>query len=173
MPFEKTPPAIAVTTVTALATDIQTNIDLLVAFNINLTKSERQGGNSVGPKRLPFMMDYYGNKNDFPTLKPPFMNEMEANAHWEVVGLLANIKTKTAKLDELVDDPMMNSEHFAHDYALEGYAIVQRGKEQNVPGADTFHDMLKVHFEAMGNSNGTTPEEPTTPPVTPTPGTTS
>lgn len=160
MALESTPPAIDGTFATATETAMQTIIDSLVAFNINLTMDERQAATSVGPQRTAFLIDYYGNKDDFPTLKPPFMNETEAMSHRDVVGNLQNILTKAQLLTELVDDLKLNSEHFAYQYALEGYATVKRGKEKNVPGADTFYNMLKAHFDGMGSDAGTDPENP-------------
>jgi len=171
MPLETTPPALDLAAAAAIATELQTAIDALVAFNINLTKEERQAATSVGPQRTAFMIDYFGNKDDYATLKPPFMNETDAQEHWDIAGRLLNIKTKAAKVLELVDDIKLNSEHFAYQYALEGYATVQRGKEQNVPGADTFNDLLSPYFD---KSSGTSkPDDGTTtdpnPPTEPTP----
>lgn len=163
MALESTPPGITPAVITALGTDLQTIIDGLAAHNINLTMDDRKKATTIAEKRTGFGIDYFTNKNDYPTLKPPFMNETEANAHWALVGGLMNILTKTAKLHELVDDLKLNSEHFAFQYALEGYATVQRGKEQNVPGADTFYQILSKYFEGQGSTNGTKPEEPTTP----------
>ncbi len=164
MPLENTPPALDDAAATAVATELQTVIDTLTAFNINLTKDERKDATSVGPKRTPFMIDYFGTKDDYASLKPPFMDETQAQDHWDVAGRLMNIKTKAAKVLELVDDIKLNSEHFAYQYALEGYATVQRGKDQNVPGADTFHDLLSPHFDVQGSSNGTNPDDDTSEP---------
>lgn len=159
MPLENTPPALDDAAATALATELQTAIDALTAFNINLTKDERQSATSVGAQRTAFMIDYFGTKDDYASLKPPFMDETQAQDHWDVAGRLMNIKTKAAKVLELVDDIKLNSEHFAYQYALEGYATVQRGKDQNVPGADTFYDLLSPHFDGQGSSNGTDPDD--------------
>lgn len=168
-----------------MTTDIQTIINQLTAFNINLTKDERKGARSVGDGRLSFMVDYFGNKNDYPNLKPPFMNEAEGDAHWTLAQALANVELKATKIIELVTDIRINSEHFAYKYGLEGYAMVGRAVEQNVPGADTFYDLLKGHFAQSpstpadpGDSKPTTPnpdptppsgDTGTPPPLTPTP----
>lgn len=167
MPLENTPPAFDGAATAAMTTDLEAIVDTLTAFNINLTKEERQSATSVGPQRTAFMVDYFTNKDDYATLKPPFMNEADAQAHWDVAGNLMNIQTKAAKILELVDDLKLNSEHFAYQYALEGYATVQRGKEKNVPGADTFFDLLSPYFEGQGGK----PSEPSDPsePVPPTP----
>lgn len=155
----------------ALSGNVQSGVTPLEAFALNLTKDERQAGKAVGPKRTPFVIDYFTNKNDYPNLKPPFMNETQANAHWALRNNLMNTRTKTAKLLEMLDDIILNSEHFAYEYALEGYHTVQRGKEQNVPGADTFYDMLRTYFENMGSDTGTDPEGPADPPAPPAPDT--
>ena len=166
MPLENTPPAIDETFATNTETAMQTIIDSLEAFNINLTIADRKKVTSIGPQRTAFVVDYYGNKNDFPSLKPPFMNETEADAHRDVVSNLQNILTKAAKLQELVDDLKLNSEHFAYQYALEGYSTVVRGKEQNVPGADTFYGILSPYFEGQGGGGD---DDAPTDPVPPTP----
>ena len=167
MPLENTPPALDDAAATALTTDLQAIIDVLVAFNINLTKNERQSATSVGPQRMAFMIDYFGNKNDYDSLKPPFMKESEADDHWAVANRLMNIGTKASKVLELVEDLKLNSEHFAYQYGLEGYATVQRGKEKNVPGADTFHDLLSPYFDKTSGAETEedTPEDPE--PITP------
>ncbi|MBI1289397.1 MAG: hypothetical protein GC178_17660 [Flavobacteriales bacterium] len=152
MPMESTPPALDDAAATALATDMQTVIDALAAYNVNLTKDERQSATSVGPQRLAFILDYFNNKDNYPTLKPPFMNEAEANGHWDVAGNLHNLLVRARQIVELVDDLKLNSEHFAYQYALEGYATVKRGKEKNVPGADTFFDLLSPNFEGQGST---------------------
>lgn len=90
------------------------------------------------------------------------MNEADALAHRDVIGNLQNILTKTQLLNELVEDLKLNSEHFAYQYALEGYNTVQRGKEQNVPGADTFYNLLKPYFDRPDQDT----EEPE-PPIEP------
>lgn len=164
MPLENTPPAIDDAVATALATDMQAIIDTLAAFNINLTTEDRKEITSIGPQRTAFMVDYFGNKNDYEKLKPPFLDEGEADKHWELRGRLLNIKTKAAQMLELVDDIKLNSEHFAFQYALEGYATVQRGKDKNVPGADTFYDLLSPYFDGQGGgSEPPSPSEPEPP----------
>lgn len=166
MPLQPTPPAtLTPAALTAMAADMQTNIDVLTAVNINLTMPERMGAKSVSDKRLPFMVDYYGNKNDYPTLKPQFMNEAESDTHWGVAQTLANIEFKANKMLELVTDIRLNAEHFAFSYGLEGYAVVGRAKDQNVPGADTFYDLLKRHFEQT--SGGLTGDGTRNPPPAP------
>ncbi len=146
MPLQPTPPALTPAVLTVLAADMQTNIDLLTALNINLTKGERSGAATVADNRLPFMVDYFGNKNDYPNLKPTFLVEADGDAHWAIAQALANVELKAYKMIELVTDIRINSEHFAYKYGLEGYAVVGRAVEQNVPGADTFYDLLKRHF---------------------------
>jgi len=165
-PFQPTPPALTPASLAAMAANMQTDIDLLTAISINLTMNERMGARSVSDKRLPFMVDYFGNKNDYPTLKPPFMNEAESDSHWTIAQALANIEFKANKMLELVTDIRLNSEHFAYTYGLEGYNVVGRAKEQNVPGADTFYELLKRHFaQSPGAPTGDgTRNPPTTPP---------
>ncbi|MBP9152715.1 MAG: hypothetical protein KBF73_10565 [Flavobacteriales bacterium] len=166
MPFQQTPPGLTAVGLGTVTTDMQDIIDLLTAVNINLTKVERSGASAVGDKRLPFMIDYYGNKNDYASLKPTFMSELEADAHWSIAQQLGNIELKALKVLELVTDIRINSEHFAHKYGLEGYAVVGRAVEQNVPGADTFYDLLKRHFA----QDPATPEVPGNATTPPTPG---
>ena len=157
MSLESTPPAIDDTVAAALATAMDAIITDLDVHNINLTKQDRQKATSVGDNRLPFMIDYYPNKNDYPNLKPGFMNETEAERHWVVAEVLRTIILKADRIAELVSDLKINSEHFAYQYASEGYKVVKNGVEHNVPGADTFHDLLKKHFE----QSPSTPEDPT------------
>lgn len=159
MPLQPIPPAIDQTVAVNLATAMDAITDDLKAFNINLTKEERSEATTVGDVRLAFMTDYYGNKGDYPTLKPSFMDETAADRHWEVAGLIRTLVSKAELLSELIEDIKLNSEHHAYQFGLEGYATVQRGKDQNVPGADTFHDLLKKHFENLG-SGGTPPQNP-------------
>lgn len=166
MALENTPPAIDDTVATGLESSIQAVIDTLEAFNINLTMEDRQKATTIGPSRTAFMLDYFENKDDFPTLKPPFMDEAEANAHTEVVGNLKNAKLKATKLLELIEDLSINSQHFAYQYALEGYATVQRGKEKNVPGADTFYNLLSPNFsqDASDDDEDAPDDDAPTPP---------
>lgn len=170
MPLQPTPPALTPAALAAMGTDMQLIIDSLIILNINLTKDERKGARSVGDGRLSFMVDYFGNKNDYPSLKPPFMNEAEGDAHWTLAQALANVELKATKVIELVTDIRINSEHFAYKYGLEGYAMAGRAVEQNVPGADTFYDLLKRHF-AQSPSTPADPEDskPTTTDPDPTP----
>lgn len=152
MPLENTPPVIDDVVETALASGIQAAIDTLEAFNINLSIEDRKTATSIGARRTAFILSYFENTDDFPTLKPAFMDENEVKGHLAVLRHLANVKLKAAKLLEMVDDLTINSQHFVYQYALEGYATVQRGKEKNVAGADTFYNMLRPNF-TQDNSN--------------------
>lgn len=167
MPLQPTPPALTPAAITAMGADMQLIIDSLTVLNINLTMNERKGARSVGDVRLSFMVDYFGNKNDYPNLKPTFMNEPEADAHWDIAQALANVELKAMKVIELVTDIRINSEHFAYKYGLEGYNVVGRAVEQNVPGADTFYDLLKRHFAQSPGTPVPPTEDPRTPPTPP------
>lgn len=163
-PFEPTPPVVDVP---ALDTVLNEIITELTAHNLNLTKPERSSAGSVDVKREPFLLDYYGNKNDYPTLKPNFMNEVEADAHNALGTDLKETVVKVDRIKELITDIQINSEHHAMKYGREGYAVVGRAKEENVPGADTFYDLLSRHFADMGPQGGEAPIEPI--PAEPTP----
>jgi hypothetical protein len=143
MPFEPTPPEVDVP---SLDTTLDGIIATLTAHNINLTKKERSSAGSVDVNREPFILDYYGNKNDYPTLKPDFMNEPDADNHHVLATDLKETVVKVNRIEELVTDIQINSEHFEMEYGHEGYAVVGRAKEKNVPGADTFYDLLSRHF---------------------------
>lgn len=159
MPYEPTPPTIDAG---SLSDQLDNLVDQLTAHNINLTKDERSNANSIDDDRLGFVEDYYGNKGDYPNLLPPFMNEADADAHNTVRTDLSDIMVKAARVVELAGDIQINSEHHTMEYGYEGYAVVGRAKEKNVPGADTFYDLLSRHFEGMGN-----PGEPDPDPGTP------
>lgn len=167
MPFQPIPPSLGPAELAAMAADMQNIIDMLTPLSINLTKTERSGASSVGDERLPFMVDYFGNKNDYPSMKPTFMSETDADSHWGIAQALDNIELRALKVVELVTDIRINSEHFAYKYGLEGYAVVGRAKEQNVPGADTFYDLLSRHFAQSPSTpeEPEGPEAPTPPPV--------
>lgn len=154
MPFEPTPPSVDVAAVDGALDAV---ISDLTAVNINLTKDERSKAGSIDVNREPFILDYYGNKNDYPTLKPDFMNEADADSHNVLGSDLKETVVKAKRLIELITDIQINSEHFSMEYALEGYAVSGRAKEKNVPGADTFYDLLSRHFTQD-------PGDPTPPP---------
>lgn len=164
MPYEPTPPEVDTT---GLSTGLDSIITQLTAHDINLTKKERGSANSIDDDRLGFVEDYYGNKGDYPNLLPGFMNEADADLHNSVRINLDSIRVKALRVVELVEDLQINSEHFTMEYAGEGYAVVGRAKDRNVPGADTFWDLLRRHFKDMGGPGETPPEDP--PPEEPTP----
>lgn len=143
MPFEATPPAVDVA---AIDSALDAVISDLNAVNINLTKKERSSAGSIDVNREPFILDYYGNKDEYPTLKPEFMNEADAESHNVLGADMKETVVRATRLLELITDIQINSEHFSMEYALEGYAVTGRAKEKNVPGADTFYDLLSRHF---------------------------
>lgn len=161
MSYQPLPPGLDAAAIAALESSIDAAIAVLEPMNIDLTKKERQGAESIGDERLPFAVDYYTNKDDYPTLKPTFMNEANAVTHWDISHGTANLELKVAKFTELLSDIRINSEHFAMKYALEGYNVAGRAKDANVPGADTFYDMLSRHFEQ--NPTATPPADDSEP----------
>ena len=150
-PFEPTPPVVDVPALDTLLDEI---IAQLTAHNLNLTKPERSKAGSVDVKREPFILDYYGNKGDYPNLLPGFMSEADADAHHALGTDLKETVVKVDRIKELVTDIQINSEHFEMEYGLEGYAVTGRAKEKNVPGADTFYDLLSRHFADQGPQGG-------------------
>ena len=158
MPFEPTPPAVDVA---AIDSALDAVISDLNAVNINLTKDERGSAGSVAEQRAPFVNDYFGNKGDYSNLLPGFMVEADADSHFDLHTDMNETVVKALRLVELITDIQMNSEHFSMEYALEGYAVAGRAKEKNVPGADTFYDLLSKYFEDQGNPGDPGPGDPT------------
>ena len=147
MGFESTPPTIDIVTVD---NNLAAVITELTSANINLTKDERSKATSVGPRRLPFIQAVWTNKDDYASMKPPYENESEADAHKAISDAMELTVARSLQIIELATDIKINSEHFAFQYGLEFYAMATRAKDKNVPGADTIYDILKVFFEDMG-----------------------
>ena len=166
MPYEPTPPEVDTGT---LNTDLDDIISDLTAHDLNLTTDERKNANSFDADRLGFVTDYYDNKGDYPTLLPGFMNEADADAHNTLRIALDTTRVKALRVLELVEDIQINSEHFTMEFALEGYSVAGRAKNRNVPGADTFYDLLSRHFADQGGPGETPPDEEPDTPAEPTP----
>lgn len=153
--FDKRPLAITQIDVDNLdgkITDVETAIDTLNTLAIGLTKDERRSGVTIGQKRKPFNDYYYDNKNSYPNLKPSqtIITEADAEKHYFIFQKFIALAGRLDTLKEKFLDIQLNSEHFAHDYASEGRLAAKRGKENGLPGADSFFDALDDLYPDTG-----------------------
>jgi hypothetical protein len=153
--YQKTPVGLTALVIAGIKTKIQDAIAAVVAANtpeVALTPEERREGVTVGKERKPFVDYYYGNKNNYPALKPSQTVVTEANAekhyfdHTEVVELIDLGK----QLVELLEDIQLNGEHFSEIYASKGRLAAKNGVDAGIPGADTFFNALDELFPQRG-----------------------
>ncbi|HLG36213.1 MAG TPA: hypothetical protein VI757_15145 [Bacteroidia bacterium] len=155
MPFNPTPQNIVQLDIDTLKVKINAAIAQATTMNDTnaaLTKDERQAAVSVGVQRKAFNDYYYANKNNYPALKPSqtVVSDADSEKHYFIHNNLTEMKGLALTLIEMIEDMQLNSEHFAYDYAGEGRLAAKRGKENGLPGADSFFDALDALFPQRG-----------------------
>ncbi len=153
--YEKNPQAITQLVIDGIKAKIQAAITEVETVNnpsVALTKEERKEGVTVGKQREPFTDFYYGNKDNYPTLKPSqtVVPETDAVKHYFIHSHLGESLNLARKLVEMLEDMQLNAEHFSYMYASKGRLAAKTGKEAGLPGADTFFDALNALFPKTG-----------------------
>ena len=152
MSFENNPPEFTDEEQTQLEEAYGTIIRILKSKAVNLTKEEINKATAVAEGRLPFVRDAFQNKGSYPEIRPQFHSEEEADKHYAIMNLLDPHKLKNGQINELIKDISINSEHYAYQYGLKLMDAARNARDADMPGADTFFDMLNKHFP--GGSGG-------------------
>lgn len=153
--YQKTPLGLTAVQIATLKGKIQDAIDEVVTVNtpeVALTPDERREGVTVGKERKAFEDYYYGNKNNYPNLKPSQTVVTEANAekHYFDHTALEEVKALGKTFVEMIEDIQLNGEHFSQAYASKGRLAAKAGAEAGYPGADTFFSELDELYPKTG-----------------------
>lgn len=132
---------------------------------VQLTATERQGGQSVAETRQPYVHKAIENfAPTYPSLQPGFLPLADAKSNLRASEQMNEAKMLAIELMDRILDFGLASEHFAYLYTRKLYNVAKEAQGTKTPGADTVVDELKGLFENQGQTN-----EPAPNPVTPSP----
>jgi hypothetical protein len=141
----------------AALTALETNCP----FRVNIPADDKKDEQAMNVKRYPFVktvIENYAPANV--NMQPPFIpladGQNDLKLYEQFIPILNRLN---GILESFLDTQWLAGTEAYGNYFLEFYSVVERAKNNNVPGADAIWNDLKRLFEGQGP----------TPPVTPTP----
>lgn len=156
-------PAINIIFTPLQLTAISAALDALEAncpFRVNIPAAEKREENALDTRRYPYtqnVIENYASAN--PTLQPPFVSLADAQRDFQLYDQFSPLLNRLASILEAYTDTQWLAGVEAYNYHREFFAIVERAKNNNVPGSDAIYNDLKRLYEDQGNQ-GTQPPTP-------------
>jgi len=124
---------------------------------VNLTKKERSSGNSIGPKRMPYVQDAVSNIVPlFPALGSPSIPLPRTVTLLDLVTFMATVTPKMAEVNDRLTDLGLNAESLVFLSMRDSYKTAQI-QEGRMPGADVLLAAIAPLFAPQGSNLGNPP----------------
>lgn len=120
-------------------------------FRVNIPADDKNDEQAMNVKRYPFtknVIENYAPAN--PTLQPGFMPIGDAKNDMTLYDQFTPKINRLASILESYIDTQWLAGTEGYAYFREFYAIVERAKNNNVPGADAIYNDLKRLYEEQG-----------------------
>ena len=156
-------PAINITFTPLQITAINAALDALEAnfpFRVNIPAADKSGEQALDTRRYPYTRDVIQNYAPANVrLQPNFMPLAEAVNDFTLYDQFTPLINRLASILESYTDTQWLGGVEAYTYFREFFAVVERAKNQNVPGSDVIYNDLKRLYEEQGG-----PPAPPAPP---------
>ena len=147
-------PAINITLSPAQLTAINAALDALEAncpFRVNIPAGDKNEEQALDTKRYPFTRDVIQNYAPANAkLQPNFLPLIEADNDLKLYDQFIPLVNRIASVLESYTDTQWLAGVEAYTYFREFFAVVERAKNQNVPGSDAIYNDLKRLYEDQG-----------------------
>lgn len=140
--------------INAAITALETN----APFRVNIPADEKSDEQAMNVKRLPYVQNVINNMAPAnPGMQPGFMPIADAtndlNLYMQFLPIIGRLQSV---LESYMDTQWLGGVE-AYAYFREFYAVVERAKNNNVPGADALFNDLKRLYEEQGGGVPTPP----------------
>lgn len=147
-------PVINITFTPVQLTAIDAALDALESnapFRVNIPADDKNDEQAMNVTRYPFVknvIENYAPAN--PTLQPGFLPLPDAKNDLNLYDQFTPRVNRLASILESYIDTQWLAGTEGYNYFREFYAIVERAKNNNVPGADAIYNDLKRLYEEQG-----------------------
>ena len=121
-------------------------VELISPYAVSLTPAERQTLPKMGEKTLSFVERAHQQAQNYPGIRPPFLDMAEFDLDFADAHGLWELKTYARQLDDLVNDTVMTAGSEAYQAALVFYSAAKVAAAQDVHGAKAVYEDLRTRF---------------------------
>ena len=129
-------------------------IELMTPYAVSLTPAERQTLPKMGEKTLSFVERAHQQAQNYPGIRPPFLDMAEFDIDFADAHGLWELKTYVRQLDDLVNDTVMTAGSEAYQAALVFYSAAKVAAAQDVHGAKAVYEDLRTRFPRRRRQSG-------------------